>query len=367
MMRTAWKREKKTMRWMRGMAAVLGLGLSGGVLAAACADDGPQYVVVHSPKVVPIPCSGVCEPRVMGDVDGKFVAAREPEIVWMGPPSEAPTCASVNMYKHYDFYMDWRGADGCPGCGCEPQHCELPDSLWYLDILPEFLEGGDYCAHGNSYGDVLRMPISWDGSCFAESLAPLVPATTAAVGPLHEPPVCFPDYVPADLDRFVGTLVRACGRTTSWETCPNPDGTAPFSCVQPAPEGFRFCQVFDTDRFEWEPKSCPVEYPERFDVAREITGCRRCECQATAPECDMTLSRYRDASCQDLVQTDVLDPSPDLPRQCFDLVGDGIVNSVSGTVVTKRDGTCEAFGGERQGLELGLDQGVMLCCQPVGG
>lgn len=353
-----------TMRWMRGVGAMLGLGLSGGLLAAACKDDWAPYVYKFPPRAVYRPCRGVCKPREVADIDGETVGPRPPVLVWMGQPSKAPSCVSVNLYHDDDFYMDWRGADGCPGCECEPLHCALPDDITYLRRSEKAVAAGD-CTHATSSGDEIQLPIDWDGSCFAEPLAPLDPADTVWAEPVYEPPTCSPHYIPSDLDRFVGTLARVCTRMHVWDLCSRKGDTSNI-CVPPAPEGFRYCQIFNTDKDDWEPKSCPVEYPERFDVARRITGCRGCECDATEPECEMTLSRYRDASCQDLVRTDALQPYAGLPFQCLDLPGDGIVNSVSGTVVTKRDGTCESFGGE-QVAEPELLEQVMLCCEPAGG
>jgi hypothetical protein len=87
----------------------------------------------------------------------------------------------------------------------------------------------------------------------------------------------------------------------------------------------------------------------------------------------VTLSRYRDADCHDLIRTDMIfepDESTDggpTHVNCREMPIEGTVGGVSGTVVTHREGTCEATGGE-QIREPSLGTPYVLCCEaPPGG
>lgn len=122
-----------------------------------------------------------------------------------------------------------------------------------------------------------------------------------------------------------------------------------------------------------ESTECPPSYPERSHASSYIGGCDRCGCTTvTPPECTVSLSRYRDPDCNDLIRTDtILEPQENYQwthwgKSCLEMPTEGTVGGVSATVVVDREGACEVKGGD-QVAEPHFENDYLLCCEAPSG
>lgn len=383
-----------TGRLRRLLGASLGVGLGGGALVAACGlPEAPERERPWSPCFGPepaMPCPGVCRERGSPGVPFETDPWQGPELFWRGKPSEAPSCASLGMthpvgpskdepetyYATRDYFSDPGPGGACPGCGCTPPLCTVPDRIQYAYLSSDDPKNhpGERCESRNEHSacDGFEPAGFWDGSCLRHDAVPAARLSSAFVMRPILNTRCDAFESPAGLDALVGTLWRVCQREFTLETeCDYHNET----CLPPAPEGFRSCVMLGTwGDPERERTPCPSSYPERSLVSSRIGGCAPCGCTTvTPPECTLTLSRYRDPDCNDLIRADtVLDPQENTQwtergESCLEMPTEGTVGGVSVTVVVDREGSCEVKGGD-QDAEPVLENDTLLCCEaPSGG
>ncbi|WP_437758416.1 hypothetical protein [Sorangium sp. So ce1389] len=379
----------RTVRLRHLLGASLGLGLGGGMLVAACGTTPNEPEVYRWPDFPELPCPGVCKERYF---PGGVLSPTKwdgPELIWRGRPSEAPSCSSVGLWpplSHWgddsvtyyavgDFYSDLKPGGACPGCACTPPQCAMPEYLGYtvLELDDPHKRPGERCEADVYYGafDGFETAGAWDGTCLRHDAVPAAPLATAFVLPSASSVLCEPFVSPAGLDALVDTVWRVCRKDFSLEReCDN----NVERCMPPAPEGFRYCLTLWTEGEPLdEPTSCPPSYPERSQVFRYINGCDPCACTTvTPPECTVSLSRYRDPECNDLISTDtVFEPDEGghwamYGRTCLEMPAEGTVGGVSATAVTHREGACEVAGGD-QVAEPRLEGRYVLCCEAASG
>ncbi|WP_437578626.1 hypothetical protein [Sorangium sp. So ce887] len=281
----------------------------------------------------------------------------------------------ATFYATLDFYSDPKPGGACPGCGCTPPQCALPEHIDYTWIYTDDPKNrpGERCdseLHHSAH-DGFEPAGFWDGTCLRHDAVPVGPMAAVLMSPSGQSQYCTPFESPAGLDALVGTLWRVCRRDFELESeCVQ----AIERCLPPAPEGFRSCLMFFTAGDpDSERTACPPSYPERSHVSSDIRGCDRCACTTvTPPECTVSLSRYRDPDCNDLLRTDtILEPQENFQstfygRSCLEMPTEGPVGGVSATIVVDREGACEATGGD-QVAEPHLKNDYILCCEADSG
>jgi hypothetical protein len=281
----------------------------------------------------------------------------------------------AGYYVRGDYYSDPKPGGACPGCGCTPPLCAVPDRISYTWIYTDDPKNhpGERCDSElhHSARDGFEPAGFWDGSCLRHDAVPVAPLAAVLMPPPALGYSCDPFESPTGLDALVGTLWRVCRKDLllEWDCSDDIE-----RCLPPAPEGFRSCLMLwtagDPDR---ERTACPPSYPERSHVSRFIHGCDSCGCTTvTPPECTVSLSRYRDPDCNDLIRTDtVLEPQENFQWSfygvtCLEMPTEGTVGGVSATVVVDREGACEVKGGD-QYAEPNLENDTILCCEAPSG
>ncbi|XYH99097.1 hypothetical protein ACMHYB_04830 [Sorangium sp. So ce1128] len=333
-------------------AALLVLGASAALVGASCSSDYPPL----DPYYHGCPYECVHYPR------GPQGSLLNLYYVWLGRPSEAPTCASVGLYpaEWEGIYDDLKDTARCPRCLCEPRPCLPPTTL---EVYSMWQPGASGCEEAvNTY---TWMPPGWDGRCFAprERFAEKAERVVNLYShePLddHEPCRAYP--APEDVEATWGTFAVMCFEQTYLSRCEDSEDL----CTPPKPEGFRACMrigAVSDDR----SVSCPPELPDRITLYKELHGCTPCYCELVKPrECEMTVSTYADMDCTQPIGTR---PLMEDRGECVDTPGEAGTKSVSVQVVSEQRATCQPAGGRTLPVDaLQGSEARVYCCEPAPG
>lgn len=305
----------------------------------------------------------------------------DPESVWFGPISDAPTlCPEKTGFSGSPTYakVDESKFDGCALCGCEriTGTCSLPaNTIHFRDDLCD----GDANLMTN-FGPLEN----WDGSCSTdhaivasaecplESGIPCVQSFYAwALPEPHQECKAIEIQVPqpiTDVPKWKDVAL-SCASTI---VVPSDELRKSFpadkrdiydACV-PGGEGFRTCvQPKELGLNECNSNSLfsakIVMYEESGFIDKR--HCSACGCEASGGACVGTLNVYEDDACGSILATEMLDSSG---PTCDDLLPPGkAIGSKDLQSLDYVPGNCKATGGIVQGHVIEDEaKAVIWCC-----
>lgn len=340
------------------VAAVLSLGAGAALVGTSCIRIGPACRGEECRHPKEHTCPWRCSRNLLAPY-GKFKENFNPRssvMVWIGDPSEAPDCASINAYHARDLYQNPRSLDRCPRCVAEPAR-----ERSYMRVSTA---KNGYCSDGRARGDGedvsgFLLPAEWDGSCLSERVLADPPAEEADVvwGAFtywDKELNCNVSLAPEDVEAAWGTVVRVCWR--HWEmdeVC----GTLDMQCDPPLGPGFRDCLQYYGDAAVPE---CPKSHPELVQAYTGLSGCTECGVEESgARETTEKLTFYADERCTQPIPA----TGSEVGQICYELPPGSVVRSISAKRTVERTATCTAVGGEQEG-EITPGKLVSLCCGP---
>jgi hypothetical protein len=285
-----------------------------------------------------------------------------PELMWIGPESEAPACPDPGLLADYQGAIDLdAGALPCGECGCEPPDggCTLPTTLT--------TNAATCAAVGPSTVQTpFNAPPGWDGGCitFADAIAagalcdgsPCVVSLTIAAPTVAEsgctaiqPPTPAAPPTSSYAVACIGEVALGCATG--------------FFCLPPA-TAFRVCVAEQGD------VDCPgVPYTEKhlaFAGMDDARSCSPCTCGApSGDKCTVTLSIYPDDACAMGVTLEV--PIDSTGPLCDGVLPGAAVGSESATPPVYEAGSCEPSGGVPGGSVTPSSPTTFCCISSTSG
>jgi hypothetical protein len=298
-------------------------------------------------------CTGQCAPYSPLEWSG-------PSLLWIGPPSQTPTCPAAVSASGYFAYADLDASAPCPPCQCAPPagSCGLPPAI---GVSPESCEAAD--ADG---GDTpFNPPAGWDGGCTEDDA--IAGGALCDGGPCAQSATIAPLTVnETGCEPVAPTVSPPPISQSSALIC---EGMAPGACAitgescLPATPGFAIC-VFQAGDHDCSASFGP--YTQKVLVYIDVSGmpsCSACTCGAPAGSvCTSKLSFYVDGMCASPASNaNLVDSTKPV---CVDLITGTALGSKSASEPVYAPGACQAGGGVLMGSVVPVDPTTFCCIQP---
>jgi len=288
-----------------------------------------------------------------------------PNLYWIGPASEKPTCESIGLLPGANAYANL-GPVGhtCPTCGCGPSETTCSPSVnWTVSAAKC---SGD-SALLSSFDVVLD---SWNCACNTDN-AIAEDAQCEGVPCAQSVTVQAPNAIGAPCAVQTtgkeekqappwpwGTVAQEC-LVTPTESCPGGEGDV---CI-PTPGDFVACVSVEHGEHDGDI-DCPPFYRDEvyqmYRGAEDTRACAPCACGLpSGGECAVTATAYNDGDCSDFMGAVVVFSGDG--EACFDVSPGVALGSKSAEVKLAVAGSCVPAGGEVVGAVTPIRR-VTLCC-----